>query len=103
MVSELPIAETAGPQHTADAPLVDVLVQVLIADGLTARRTAQDRLVVTTISGASTEWCCVAGLVFGRSTAGLGEASWVHRLSAGLEVAPFELGREVSRIVRQPA
>ena len=97
MVSDLPVTEIAGP---ADNPLVDVLIRVLVADALMARRTAGDRLEVSTQTGQTMEWCCVGDLAFGRSTADQGEASWLHRINVGGMVAPTAAGVEIGRIVR---
>lgn len=100
MVSELPVAVVGSDPVPADNPLVDVLVRVLVADGLEARRTAPDRLEVTSPKGIEMEWCCVGDLAFGRRLADMGEAAWLHRVDAGPAVAPFEAGRQVGRIVR---
>ena len=100
MVSDLPVAEIAAPAAPPQNPLVDVLVRVLVADALIARRTASDRLEVSTPTGQTMEWCCVGDMAFGRSTADQGEASWLHRINVGGVVAPTEAGREIGRIVR---
>lgn len=103
MVNELPILEAGPVSAVAPEPLVDVLVRILIADGLAAHRTGADRFEVSAASGPAMEWCCVSDVIFGRSVADFGEASWVHRLDAGAATAPFEIGRKLSVIVRSRA
>ena len=90
---------TSGVPPQGD-PFVDIIVRVLVADGLTATRTAPDRLEVSGRSGAAMEWCFIAGVAFGRSTADLGEASWIHRVPTAGTGAPAEIGGSIGRIVR---
>ena len=103
MVNELPTLEVSPVPAAAPEPLVDVLVRILVADGLSAHRTGVDRFEVSAASGPAMEWCCVSDVLFGRSTAEYGEASWVHRLDAGTATAPFEIGRKLAVIVRSRA
>jgi hypothetical protein len=83
-----------------DESMVDVVVRVLLADGLTARKTGPDRLEVGPRSGLSMEWCCVGEMLFGRALEDMAERPWAHSVSAGVVVAPSEIGRGIARIVR---
>jgi hypothetical protein len=83
-----------------DEGLVDVVVRVLLADGLSARKTGPDRLEAGPRGGLTMEWCCVGEMLFGRALADIGERAWVHTISAGVVVAPAEIGRGIARIVR---
>ena len=100
-VTDLMAAEAFAPA-VMDQPLAEVLVRILVADGLNAQLTSPDRFEVSTATGKTMEWCCIAGVAFGRKVGDQGEAAWVHRVPAGGVgvVAPAEIGREIGRIVR---
>ncbi|HEY8738990.1 MAG TPA: hypothetical protein VIN56_00165 [Candidatus Dormibacteraeota bacterium] len=88
------------PDEEADGQLIDVLVRVLLADGLGARRTGADRFEVAADAESEMEWCSVGEMLFGRALADVGERAWCHTVPGGRDAAPSEVGRRVSRIVR---